>query len=489
MSHSDGQRIICAHGSPCEWIDRICDELENAWNSGKPPRLENFLDQCPRPAGGAPCRELVLELAMIDMERRWRGNVRNGRLPGDRPRLEQPDEAEEPHEVRLPLLEDYLRWLPGLGGPDQLPEEAIFFEYRLRWACGQRPEISEYTRRFPGKAEQLRWLLGIATEPLAGGSTTITWFVEKPSAHLLPYRKLGAYWLLERVGEGGMGEVYKALHLETHSVVAVKVLAQGLLERQRALKRFRREIQIAGRVEHPNVVRALEAGELGGTHFLVTEYVDGWDLEKLVRLCHPLDLGEASELVRQAARGLACIHEHGLVHRDVKPSNVMLSRQGLVKILDLGLALFRGDASWQQEAPLTGSDEVLGTFEYIAPEQLSSSHNVDHRADIYSLGCTFYQLLTGRPPFPRSQYRYPLEVAMAHRSQPIPPIRRLRSGVPDGLVVVLERMLAKDPQDRFSSANEVIHALRPWADRCGMPLLSARAAKAAIAKPVSADAR
>jgi TolB-like protein len=214
-----------------------------------------------------------------------------------------------------------------------------------------------------------------------------------------------------------------------------------------------------GRLDHPNVVRATDAGEANGVAFLVMDLVDGMDLDRLVRATGPLRVADACELARQAAAGLQHLAAHGLVHRDVKPSNLMLSRRGEVQILDLGLATtgwgHAGDA-------LTGTGQVVGTFDYLAPEQADVGRPVDTRADVYGLGCTLFYLLAARPPYAGAGASTPRAKILAHTAGPVPEARDLRPDVPEGLSAVLRRMLAKDPADRFPTPAGASEALAPY---------------------------
>lgn len=263
--------------------------------------------------------------------------------------------------------------------------------------------------------------------------------------------ELGEYQILEKLARGGMGTVYKALHTKLGREVALKVLPAGGLGSEEAIARFEREMKAVGQLDHPHIVRALDARKVGGTRFLVLEYIDGEDLSRLVRRRGPLTVAEACRLVRQAAVGLQYAHEHKLIHRDVKPSNLMRDRQGQLKILDLGLARFRLAEPAGEE--MTRSGETMGTIEYMAPEQASDTHSVDVRADIYGLGCTLHYLLIGRAPY-AGETAY--QTLKAHHESPIPSLRAERSDVPENLDRVFQKMVAKTPAERQASMSEVI---------------------------------
>ena len=292
--------------------------------------------------------------------------------------------------------------------------------------------------------------------------------------------RIGVYQLTAKLGEGGMGAVYKAIHTKLGKQVAIKVLPSRRMRDRNALARFEREMKAVGGLEHPNIVRASDAGEADGIHFLVMEYVEGADLAKLGRHVGPLPIPEACELIRQAALGLQHAHEHGLVHRDIKPSNLMLTTTGQVKILDLGLALLPHDFP-ENEEPLTSTGYTLGTLDYMAPEQASDCHGVDIRTDIYSLGASLYCLLTGHPPFSHTKDRSPVQRITALVTEPVPSIQGEREGVPDTLADVVHRMLVKNPDDRYCTPAEVVAALEPFSRShdCGLLLAS-------IGPPISA---
>ena len=281
--------------------------------------------------------------------------------------------------------------------------------------------------------------------------------------------QLGEYQLLEELGHGGMGTVYKALHTKLDRVVALKVLVKGRVEDGRAIARFEREMKAIGRLDHPQIVRAHDAREIEDRPVLIMEYVEGLDLARLVGRAGPLRVSDACELARQAAVGLQYVHEHGLVHRDIKPSNLMLTPRGEIKILDLGLARFHHQRGGSDE--MTGTGQTMGTADYMAPEQASDSHSADIRADVYSLGCTLFKLLAGRAPFEGPQYRGAFDKMTAHVQTPAPSIRELAGDVPEELSALLRRMLAKDPAERPATPADVAAKLAAFCRGHDLPAL------------------
>ena len=421
------------------WQDRekLLDQFDRAWQSGTPPRIEDFL-----PADGAgreARRELLEELIAVDLQYRWRSQ------PGGRLRLE-----------------DYLARHPELR---PLPLALVGEEYWVRQRWGDRPNHAEYAARFPQHQPRLHELLAqrdaeLADEyagqptPPAPPAVSVSTMIETLRQYqllglpqlnelrradaqrqfadsralakellarnwLTPYQVnqllqgrggnlvLGSYLLLERLGEGGAGQVFKARHQKMNRVIALKLIRKELLADAEVLGRFYREIQIVSQLDHPNVVHAFDAGPAGPTHFLAMEYVEGTDLGKLVKQGGPLPVEQACEYIRQAALGLQHAHERGLVHRDIKPHNLILSlKEALIKVTDLGLARLARPANDEATAVLTGGVKstgtltpenavMMGTLDYLSPEQALDFHKADIRSDIYSLGCTFYYLLTG----------------------------------------------------------------------------------------------
>jgi serine/threonine protein kinase len=272
---------------------------------------------------------------------------------------------------------------------------------------------------------------------------------------------LGDYVLLEPLGEGGMGQVFKARHRRLGHVVALKTIRADRLNHPQALRRFRREMEAAGQLEHPNIVRALDAGEDDGTLYFAMEYLAGIDLGRLVLHRGPLPVGPACEYIRQAALGLQHAHERGLVHRDIKPSNLFLAwadgGPGTIKLLDLGLARFTEPSPDESGSRLTRDGVVMGTPDYISPEQITRPRDADIRSDIYSLGCTFYHLLAGKPPFHGTDNW--AQKLVWQQCEELPPIEEVRPDLPPEVGAVLRKMVAKRPEDRYQTPAEVAEDL------------------------------
>lgn len=265
------------------------------------------------------------------------------------------------------------------------------------------------------------------------------------------------YLILRELGHGGMGVVYQALHRDMNRQVAIKVISRSLLDRPNALERFRREVQAAAQLCHRNIVIAHDAEQAGDLHMLVMEFVPGQSLAEIVDKKGPLPLRHACYYIRQAAKGLQHAYERGMVHRDIKPSNLILTPQGRVKILDFGLAKMVTESELDQG--LTGTDICVGTAEYVAPEQAKNARTADIRADLYSLGCTLYCLLAGRPPF-REDTR--MNTILAHIHKQPQPLPVLRPEVPERLWRVVARLLAKDPAQRYQTPSDVVAILTPF---------------------------
>ncbi len=283
---------------------------------------------------------------------------------------------------------------------------------------------------------------------------------------------LGQYRILDQLGRGGMGRVFKAEHATMKRVVALKVLASDLMKSERARDLFLREVRAIAQLVHPNIVTAYDANEDDGRYYLVLEFVDGPNLDQLVRKQGPLPVGLACDYIKQTANGLQAAHTLGMVHRDIKPGNIMVQRRGLqdhspglIKISDFGLARLHSPAT-SVDAPnhagtiLTRQNMVMGTPDFLSPEQARNLHNTDIRSDLYSLGCTFFYLLTGQTPFAGGTA---LEKLIRHSAEAPADVSALRPDLPAPVVQIVMRLLAKDPDDRYQSPTELAAVLEPYA--------------------------
>jgi serine/threonine protein kinase len=284
----------------------------------------------------------------------------------------------------------------------------------------------------------------------------------------LPKETLGPYRLLRQLGSGGMGTVYLAQHERLRRQCAIKLLPRERVDQPGWLERFDREMTTVASLEHPNVVRATDAGHEDGWHYLVMEHLDGLDVGRIGGRMGELEVADAGEIVRQAALGLAHVHASGLVHRDIKPSNLMLTRDGVVKLLDLGLVL-SGDDPLAVDDRLTTVGHLMGTMPYMAPEQLIDSRDVDSRADIYALGATLYRLIAGRPPHPRRGGL--AKHVLAITSEDPPTLDTVRPDVDPEVVALVAEMLSRDPGDRPQNADQVAERLASMRGRSALKRL------------------
>lgn len=386
-------------------IDKTCRQFEAALKAGRAPQIEDYVRDAVEPRRSHLRRELLAikqELASAASP----GNDRD-ELIGSLVRLDLIGDS----EIRL-LLDN----LPA----DQQPQTAAEV---ARMLC-QRGRLTQFQAEAvcDGRVDDL---------------------------------VLGNYLLLDPLGQGGMGRVYKARHRRMDRVVAIKMVLAKAARSPDAIARFQREARAAARLSHPNIAAAYDADEARGIPFLVMEYVDGPDLASLVAEQGPLSVTTAVDHVLQAARGLEYAHRQGVIHRDVKPRNLLVDREGTVKIMDLGLARVEGLSGAAADG-LTRTGQVMGTLDYLSPEQALDARCVDARTDIYSLGCTLYFLLVGKAPYEADT---PTKRMLAHRNQPVPSLRSARPDVPEALEELFQRMLAKAPADRPQSMSEVIAAL------------------------------
>jgi len=517
-----------------EQLDQLLERFEEGWRSGTAPAIGSFLFAA-NLADIAARRELLQELVKIDLDYRWRSANAMSSAPafgnGGR-RLE--DYVREHPELgpaqKLPAAfigEEYRvrqRWGDRPGHAEyaaRFPESWP----QLRPLLTQLDSdlAREFARNRP--AASARSLVSAATpsaETSAASSVTSIQIVEStkrfrlfaptPAAAdaaladlpkrfpepralareliqrgwLTPYQVnqlfqgraaelwLEPYVILERLGEGGMGQVFKARHVDMQRVVALKLIRKELLVDAEAVSRFHREVQVISQLTHPHVIHAYDAALTRTPPFLVTEYVEGVSLNQLVERQGPLSVAQACEYIRQAALGLQHIHERGLAHRDIKPGNLLVSAgqgsqsAGVVKIMDLGLARLMNPVHRAAgDVPTASGPVMMGTLDYMAPEQALDFRQADIRADIYSLGCTLYFLLTGQPPFPEGTSAQKL---LMHQMKEPVPLEQLRSDVPVGLSAMLRRMMAKQPADRMQAPAEVAWQLAPFSRETGAPL-------------------
>jgi WD40 repeat protein/tRNA A-37 threonylcarbamoyl transferase component Bud32 len=399
------------------------EQLRQRWRQGQRPDVWQFLE----PLGDLPPAALVAVLA-VDQQQRWHAGE------------------------RVPA-EDYLRRCPALAADVERALELVYGEFLLREGRGEAPRLEEYAARFPPYAARLRTQIELH-RALGGSAGTAGPSPVPAGTGGLP--AVEGYEVLEELGRGGMGVVYKARHLRLDKVVALKVLPARAQDAPERVARFLREMKAIGSLDHPNVVEAHDAGVAAGTVYLVMKLIEGTDLAQLVRQRGPLPVAEVCDLARQAALGLDYLHGRGLVHRDLKPSNLMRTPDGTLKILDLGLARWRTEAASDDD--LTGAGQVLGTADYLAPEQVRRAAPVDSRADLYGLGGTLFYLLTGRAPF--AHHPGSFAKLEAHCTEAPPDVRGLRPEVPAALAELVSRLLAKKPEDRPQTPGEVRDRLR-----------------------------
>ncbi|HAA52153.1 MAG TPA: hypothetical protein DCE43_20720 [Planctomycetaceae bacterium] len=262
---------------------------------------------------------------------------------------------------------------------------------------------------------------------------------------------IGEYVISSLLGTGGMGSVYMASHVDTGQVVALKVLGSEQSNNPELLRRFQLEGEVARELKHLNLVEVLDTGSTGDIHYIVQEFVDGIDVGQLISQRGSLPVKRSISIIRQLAESLAYLHHNNIIHRDIKPSNLLISRDGTAKLADMGVARLLEEESDSGQRTVVGT--LVGTVDYIAPEQANDSHTADARSDIYSLGCTWYEMLTGSPPFPDGNLTAKIT---AHATQSPPDPRELNPDIPEGLVAVIMRMMAKLPRQRHQTIQELL---------------------------------
>lgn len=288
---------------------------------------------------------------------------------------------------------------------------------------------------------------------------------------------LGKYKLLDYIGSGGMSTVYLAEHIRLKRRVAIKILPTKRVDDASYLERFLLEARAIASLDHPNIVRAYDVNNDGNIYYLSMEYVEGQDLERRVRKSGPLDPNKAADFIRQAADGLTHAHKRGMIHRDIKPGNLLLDEEDTIRILDMGLARL---TTLDRSLTIEHNERVLGTTDYLAPEQALNSHTIDHRADLYSLGCSLYFLLVGNPPFPTGTIAQRL---IKHQVEDPKPIESFRNDVPKTLLAICAKMMAKKPEKRYQTAEEVSADLLTFLKQQGIEVRRGRIAAVRTGEP------
>jgi len=468
-------------------IEEVCDRFEAAWKAGQSPCIAPHLQGEREPERSALLRELLfLDLAYRNRDGQLptREEYCNG-FPRDAALIDSvfdrvtavgsPLESACPaaRDSRLALGVDVLTDGRSNGPAQEAPTSRSAEATRggVRESAAAGASLEQFTESLVESglmiAEEIDTLMGQLPES------------EKPRtakdlARLLCRRRmltdfqaraaylgktkglvLGNYVVLDAIGRGGMGRVYKAIHRRMRRTVALKVLHSAVISSKEAADRFQREVEAAAKLVHPNIVTAFDADEADGICFLAMQHVAGENLSDLVRKSGMLEVEKSLDYVLQAANGLQYAHARGVIHRDVKPSNLMLDAQGTVKILDMGLARLRRevDPEISNAASLTESGQAIGTLDYMSPEQSLDSQQADERSDIYSLGCTLHYLLTGRPVYDGSTIT---ERILARHEAPIPSLRDVRQDVAPRLDRVFQKMVAKQTGDRYQSMQQLI---------------------------------
>ncbi len=341
--------------------------------------------------------------------------------------------------------------------PDKPPPPEQFLRCVLRSELLSRDELQAALRAVPSEARGDSFTL--ADHLVRSGKLT-RFQANKLLRGIAQGMILGPYRILAPLGRGGMAKVFLVRDMRNGHLLALKILPPRLARTEaRMLARFRREMEMSQRVAHPHLAWTAEVGEHRGVPFIAMEYIPGKTLSRLVGDEGPLPLARAARLMAEVAAALHHAHEQGLIHRDLKPSNILITPRDHAKVLDLGLALIHGETVTDNTV-VGGQGYIVGTMDYIAPEQTLNAAAVDRRCDVYSLGCTLYFALTGQPPFPGGTNK---EKIHRHRREQPQPLARLAPLLPTGFVALVERMMSKEPARRPGSAREVEKELRAWA--------------------------
>lgn len=448
-----------------EELESLFEEFESAWVKTPYPDIRSYLDEHSTQGSTEFRTTILVELIQIDLERRWKTDAE---VPVDSPLPAQPK------------ITDYTAAFPEIGSVDDVPVELLAFEFRVRQLWGDSPEISEFVAQFPNRGDALQSAcekgssnlsmqqtqyfprdLKPETQNEAAQSNDKSKAAEQSFRSLSEGMQISHYLLRRQIGKGGFGIVFEADNLDRpYQKCAIKLIRPDRVARPNLAARFKQEITALTVLAHPNIACATDHGEWQGVVYLVLEYVDGRPVNKLVRRKPQMSVAEACELIRQAAVGLQHIHEKQRTHRDIKPSNLMVTTDGTVKILDLGLA--RLTDIEDQEERLTSLGDVMGTPDYMAPEQWQDASNVDIRGDVYSLGCTLYCLLAGQPPFASTSQFDPVALMRAHSESPIPNVAAHRNDVPEEVQKLITECMAKERNDRPATPQEIAARLTPF---------------------------
>lgn len=438
-------------------INRICNDFEAEWQNGE-PAVREYLQRA-----DAACRPtLLIHLVQLDIEyRQLNGRQRSAadylamlpdldeRWLNEQLRSSSLDSTEinvgsEPVSIEL---EDTGSSLTGAELMDRVRKSHVIPEDQLQTVVFSSIDVENASAEDVGRAlVESQQLTPFQLDSLR----------RRPVDPLV----LGDYVLLEQIGQGGMGTVYRAVHRRMKRTVAVKVLRRDTAHADDMAKRFVREVEVAAKLSHPNIVAAFDAGEQHGLSYLVCEFIDGQNLSDIVRESGPLSLRDSAAIIRQTATAVSYAHQQGVIHRDIKPSNILVTEDGHAKLLDVGLARVQTD-NREPGSELTTTGLIMGTVDFMAPEQAQNTRLADERSDIYSIGCTLYYLLTGAAPYGVGTN---VERLLAHREQPIPNLCRLHSSVPRQLQTILERCMAKDPEERFPTAADAVAAIEALMD-------------------------
>ena len=452
---------------PVDALEAYCREFEAAWQADKRPDIVLFLDRVEDGQKGP----LLARLVLLDVAQRRRfGDTPlaaqyKTRFPEYAQAIDEALASEDTQTKSLAVTTPHVATPPerheSTSQPPakdrQHPSVDRFIKSLTDCGLMSREEIEAFLDGLPsaGRPTDAKQL----AEALYRQKILTKFQVQAVYQGKTRGLVVGNYIVLDRLGKGGMGQVYKARHRVMERVVALKVLPSQSTKSDESVKRFHREVRAAARLSHANIVTAFDADEAKGVHFLVMEYAEGQDLAALVKERGALSVRQAVDCVLQAARGLEYAHKQGVVHRDIKPHNLLMDRQGTVKVLDMGLARIEqemGDADTASDDGLTQSGQVMGTLDFMSPEQTLDTKTADARSDVYSLGCTLHYLLTRRPPYPADTFAKRI---LAHRNDPIPSLRAERPDVPESLDRVFRKTLAKRPEDRQQTMTELIGEL------------------------------